>query len=337
MKIAIHHHNPDSFSNRWIKYCSEKGISYKIVDCYKSDIIEQLNDCDALMWHFHHASSRDVLFAKQLLYSVQASGKKVFPDFNTVWHFDDKVGQKYLLESINAPLVPSYVFYSRQDALKWVAGTSFPKVFKLRGGAGSVNVRIVKKKEKATRLINKAFGRGFKHDRLLDLKERYRIYKLGKSSLFNVFKGIARLFISTQFAKVHGSEKGYIYFQDFVPGNNSDTRVIVIGNKAFGIKRLVRNNDFRASGSGNILYSKNEIDERCVKIAFELTEKLKAQCIAYDFIFKKYNTPLILEISFGFTVDVYDPCPGYWDRELNWHEGSFNPQVWMIEDLIQFI
>src|ERR1035437_202885 len=131
MKIAIHNH-PGSFSDRWIKYCDEKGIEYKIVDCYRSDIIEQLNDCDALLWHFHHASAKDSLFAKQLLYSVQASGKKVFPDFNTVWHFDDKVGQKYLLEAINAPLVPSYVFYSSHDALEWVDKTSFPKVFKLR-------------------------------------------------------------------------------------------------------------------------------------------------------------------------------------------------------------
>jgi hypothetical protein len=85
------------------------------------------------------------------------------------------------------------------------------------------------------------------------------------------------------------------------------------------------------------LYSKNEIDERCVKIAFELTEKLKSQCIAYDFIFDENNTPLIVEISFGFVVEGYDLCPGHWDRELNWHEGKFNPQVWMIEDLIQSI
>jgi glutathione synthase/RimK-type ligase-like ATP-grasp enzyme len=335
MKIAIHNHKPGSFSDRWIKYCEEKGISYKIVNCYKSDIIKQLSDCDALMWHFHHASPKDCLFAKQLLYAVRASGKKVFPDFNTVWHFDDKVGQKYLLEAINAPLVPSYVFYSRQDAVEWAESTSFPKVFKLRGGAGSMNVRFVKNKEKANRLIKKAFGRGFKHDRLLDLKERYRIYKLGKGSLLSIFKGFARLFISTQFAKIHGKEKGYIYFQDFVPQNTSDTRIIVIGNKAFAIKRIVRKNDFRASGSGSILYSKNEFDERCVKIAFDLTDKLKSQCAAYDFIFDQDTTPLIVEISFGFTVNVYDPCPGFWDRELNWHEEKFIPQDWMVENLIK--
>ena len=83
MKIGIHHCE-GSFSGRWIDYCVQKNIPYKLVDCYQSDIIEQLQDCDALMWHFHHASSRDVLFAKQLLYSVKATGRKVFPNFETV-------------------------------------------------------------------------------------------------------------------------------------------------------------------------------------------------------------------------------------------------------------
>lgn len=160
MKIAIHH-KPHSFSERWIEYCKEKGIPYKIVNAYDSDIVKQVEDCDAFMWHHHHADYRDALFAKQLLYSLETGGKKVFPDFHTGWHFDDKVGQKYLLEAIGAPLVPSYVFYTKQEALDWVDKTSFPKVFKLRGGAGAANVRLVHSKSEAKKLIRKAFGRGF--------------------------------------------------------------------------------------------------------------------------------------------------------------------------------
>ena len=40
-------------------------------------------------------------------------------------------------------------------------------------------------------------------------------------------------------------------------------RVIVINDKAFAIKRMVRKNDFRASGSGIIEYDKENLtDER---------------------------------------------------------------------------
>lgn len=141
MKIAIHN-SKGSFSDRWIDYCEENNIQYKLVNAYDSDIVEQVKDCSAFMWHHHHANYKDTLFAKQLLYSLEQKGMKVFPNFNTTWHFDDKVGQKYLLEAIKAPSVPSFVFYSKKEALKWINNTTFPKVFKLRGGAGSANGKI---------------------------------------------------------------------------------------------------------------------------------------------------------------------------------------------------
>lgn len=332
MKIAIHP-TKGSFSDRWIAYCEKEGIPYKIVDCYKNDIIRQLEDCTALMWHFHHASPRATLVAKQLLYSVAASGKKVFPDFNTVWHFDDKVGQKYLLEQLGAPLIASYVFYTKEEALEWVNSTSFPKVFKLRSGSSSNNVKLVTSKEAAVHLVNQAFGKGFsQYNAWPNFKERIRKFKHGKTSFGNVAKGFIRLFYTTEFAKVAGKEKGYIYFQEFIENNDCDIRIIVVDEKAFAIKRMVRENDFRASGSGTILYDKELFDIETVKVALDVTRKLNAQCLAYDFVYKN-GKPLIVEISYGYDNKAYDPCEGYWDKNLNWHEGQFISQNWMVDQM----
>ena len=161
MKIAIHERE-GSFSDGWINYCKINAIPYKIVNAYKSNIIEQVSDCSALMWHHHHGIFKDALFAKQLSFSLQQAGKRVFPDFATCWHFDDKVGQKYLLESIGVPFVPTYIFYSKDEALRWIDKAIFPKVFKLRGGAGSSNVRLLKTKKEAIKFTKRAFGKGFK-------------------------------------------------------------------------------------------------------------------------------------------------------------------------------
>ncbi len=309
MKIGIHD-SKGSFSERWISYCEKNGISYKRVDCYHSEIIQQLKDCDALMWHFHHKSPRDGKFAKQLLYSVQAAGKRVFPGYDTVWHFDDKVGQKYLLESIGAPLAAAYVFYSRNEALEWASQTCFPKVFKLRNGAGSDNVRLVRSKTEAGRLIRKAFSKGFKqYVAWSDLKERYRKYCLKETDFMDLLKGIVRLVYTTEYAKVTGREVGYVYFQDFIPDNDHDIRVVVVGDKAFALKRMVRENDFRASGSGSILYEKKYFDDETVRISFEISERIKAQCMTFDFVYLQGN-PLVVEISYGFTADAYDACTG---------------------------
>lgn len=337
MKLAIHHRK-GSFSDRWIAYCEENKVSYKLVDCYKNDIINQLSGCDAFLWHHHHSDFKDVITAKKILFSLEHAGIKVFPDFKTSWHFDDKVAQKYLLEAIAAPLVPSFVFYNKQQALDWAEKTSYPKVFKLKGGAGSANVKLTRSKSQCFKLIHKSFGKGFKQfDSWEYLKEVYLQYKSKKVSFKKLLGSIYRMVVSTEFAQQMPREKGYIYFQEFIPNNDSDIRIIVIGNKAFALKRMVRKDDFRASGSGRIIYDKNQIDERCVQIAFETNNNINAQSISYDFVFDEKNNPLIVEISYGFSVAAYDQCEGYWDENLQFYKEKFNPQYWMIEDLIQSI
>lgn len=296
MKIAIHNRK-GSFSDRWVTYCEEHNIPYKLVNCYDNDIVRQLKDCNALMWHHHHNNYKDVLAAKSILFSLEQADIKVFPDFNTGWHFDNKAAQKYLLEAINAPLVPSHVFYDKVSAKTWADSTTYPKVFKLKGGAGAADVRLAENKTEAIRLINQAFGKGFSQfDRLGSLKERYRKFKSGQDNFLSVLKGIGRLFQPTEYAMMASREKGYVYFQDFIPNNYSDTRRIVIGDKAFAIKRSVRKGDFRASGSGNINYNPLEIDLKAVKISFDVNKKLKSQSIAFDFVWLDKH-PLIVEIS----------------------------------------
>jgi glutathione synthase/RimK-type ligase-like ATP-grasp enzyme len=336
MKIGIHN-TKGSFSDRWIAYCNEIGISYKLVDCYDNDIIHQLSDCDALMWHFSHFSLRDFLFAKQLIFSVETAGKKVFPDSRTAWHFDDKLGQKYLMEAIGAPLVPTWVFYDKLKALKWANQTAFPKVLKLRGGAGSQNVKLVHSKSQSRRFIRRAFGSGFSvYNSIGYINEWKQKYKLGKAKLSDLLKELVYFFLRPPFARIKGREKGYIYFQEFIPDNDFDIRIIIVGNKAFGIKRMVRENDFRASGSGMVFYEKENFKNETVQLSFELAEKLKLQCAAFDFIYSG-TTIFVTEVSFGFIKEVYDPCTGYWDKNLKWHEGKFNPYGWMVEDLVKSV
>jgi glutathione synthase/RimK-type ligase-like ATP-grasp enzyme len=333
--IAIH--KSTGFSERWISYCKSNNIPYKVVNAYDNDIVEQLKLCDAFMWHFSHFNYKDMLIARQILYSLQLNGIKVFPDFNTSWHFDDKVGQKYLLEAVGAPLVNSYVFYNQKDAYEWLNITTYPIVFKLRGGAGASNVKLVKSKAEAKKLVKKSFNSGFKYyDPKVYFLDIFQKFKSGKSTPFELLKSFARLFKLPEFTKMYSREKGYVYFQDFIPNNNFDIRIIVIGEKAFAFKRLVRQNDFRASGSGCFIYDKLQIDLRCVEIGFDLNEKLKTQSIAYDFIYDKENNPKIVEISYGFNEKVYDQCEGYWTKDMQWHPGeNFDFCGWMVENLIR--
>ncbi|MCG7538910.1 hypothetical protein [Pseudoalteromonas sp. OF7H-1] len=335
MKIAIHPRK-GSFSERWIEYCKKQSIPYKLVNAYETDIINQLDGCCIFLWHHHHGIYKDALVAKKILFSLEHSGVRVFPDFKTGWHFDDKVAQKYLLESIGAPLVPSYVFYNKKLAFDWASKTVYPKVFKLASGAGAVNVQLINSRHDAIKVINKAFGNGFSHsDRYQYFKDKISSYKAGRGHISHVLKAGYRLFFPVNSDSALPNEKGYVYFQEFIPNNSFDIRVIVIKDKAFAIKRKVRTGDFRASGSGEIIYDIAKIDIRCIKIGFETSEKLKADCLAYDFVFDEKDNPLIVEISYGFSIEAYDKCTGYWNRDLQWNDCTINPQEWMVENLIK--
>lgn len=336
MRLAIHD-SENTFSQRWLEFCETNQVPYLLVNCYDSDIIEQLSECDALLWNWNNNDHKAKKFARALIYSLESMGKKVFPDSNTCWHYDDKIGQKYLFEAIDAPLVPTYIFYDKKSAFSWIEKTIFPKVFKLSSGSGAVNVKLANDKDEARRLVKQSFGKGFSQlDRMASFKDKFDAWVRDKNrtTFKTAVRAFGRIFVATEFENMEGNEVGYAYFQAFIPNNDSDIRVITIGSRAFAIKRMCREGDFRASGSGMILYEKQQIDERCVEIAFETSKRIGTQSTAYDFVFDGDDNPLIVEISYAFAVSAYDECQGYWDEELKWHEGKFNPQSWMIEDLV---
>jgi glutathione synthase/RimK-type ligase-like ATP-grasp enzyme len=326
--------NSNSFFQHWKEYCDENNIPYKVVNCNDNDIVKQLEDCDCFMWHHNHANPIDTLFAKQLLYSLETAGKKVFPEFFSSWHFDDKLGQKYLFESTGILHVPTFVFYEKEKALNWAMETVFPKVFKLRRGAGSRNVWLIKTRKEAVTIINKAFARGFRqYDAWGGVKESTWKWRIGKGSIKEIAKAIAHIFFPIQLERSQGRERGYVYFQDFIPANSFDIRVVIVGKRAFAIKRLARSNDFRASGSGLIQYEKEHFDISLIDLSFKNAAKLNAYCAAFDYIFFE-GKALVIEVSYAFNKKAYYDCPGYWSSDLVWNEGNFNPYGWMIEDLL---
>ena len=335
-QVAIHHRK-GSFSDRWIAYCELQGIPYKVVNCLDSDIMKQLSSSATLLWHWNHGDPRDQLMARNVIMAAEAMGVKVFPSVSTCWHFDDKIAQKYLLEAIGAPLVPTYVFYDLEEALRWIDRASFPKVFKLRKGAGSTNVKLVHSATAARALAERAFSSGFSPVAHFgqDALKRYRVAKRRGDHLLNVVKRMPRVLATIQNNKrMMGREKGYVYFQDFIPGNDYDTRVTVVGNRAFAYTRNVRPGDFRASGSGDVVYDTSRINQKCVDIAFHVTRKVGSQSMAFDFVLGEQRQPLILEVSYAYIPQLVHSCPGYWDSRLTWYEGHVWPQDAILIDLL---
>ncbi|MDD2564914.1 MAG: hypothetical protein PHU27_11935 [Salinivirgaceae bacterium] len=331
-KIGIHYRK-GSYSDHWIAYCKQQNLPYKIVNAYDNDIIKDLEDCNIFMWHHHQSYPTDAIYAKQLLFALEQAGKIVYPNWKTGWHFDDKLGQKYLLEALNTPLIPSFAFFSKKEALKWISNHKLPVVFKLRGGASSYNVKLIRTKAEAKSIIKKAFGKGFRqYDPFVGFKETIRKFMKKEASVRDIIKSVAHFVYPYQLEKSKGREKGYVYFQEFIPNCDYDIRVQLVGNKCYAMKRYVRKNDFRASGGGKIDYDGSKIPVEAIKLSFEVAKALQMQTMAIDLL-PYGDSFLIAEVSYAFAIDDGELDPGYWDTSLQWHSGKINPFAWMVEEL----
>jgi glutathione synthase/RimK-type ligase-like ATP-grasp enzyme len=335
-QLAIHDRQ-GSYSDRWITYCEEHRIAYKVVNCFASDIIQQLAGASGLLWHWTLNDPSEQLIARQILQAIEVIGIPVFPNNSTCWHYNDKIGQKYLLEAIGAPLVPTHVFYNLADALCWINKASFPKVFKLSKGGGSTNVRLARNAREAGWLAKRVMTTGFSPiaGYTQDVQKRFRIARK-RGDLFAVLKRMPEVLAKIrQFKRDVARERGYVYFQDFIPGNDFDTRITIIGNRAFGFTRNVRPRDFRASGSGDINYDVSRVHMQCVRTAFGVAQKIGSQSLAFDFVLDEKRRPLILEVSYCYDPRAVHGCQGHWDEQLNWHPGHMWPQDAILTDFLE--
>src|SRR5690606_13789461 len=85
-------------------------------------------------------------------------------------------------------------------------------------------------------------------------------------------------------SKLFPNEKNYAYFQEFVPNDGFDLKVVVIGDKLSYIARNVRKGDFRASGGGSLYYDKTLITQNLIDSAFGVSDKLGFKCMGYDYV-----------------------------------------------------
>ncbi|MFH1114223.1 MAG: hypothetical protein V1792_09905 [Pseudomonadota bacterium] len=278
----------------------------------------------------HHLIGRDLLPVVESHYGINC-----YPDQKTYWHYDDKVKQFLLMKTYGFPMTQCFVFYERDKALDWMAGCNLPKVFKLRAGAGSNNVILIRKRREGYRLINKMFGKGLQENRLLfrgSVRHDHfnilnELHRIGG----NMYRWFSKIDTDPHWA-IH---KNYALFQKFLPNNNCDTRITVIGNRAFGFRRMNREIDFRASGSGRLDYDVKNIDLRCVEIAHQVSAQCEFQSMAYDFLCNEDGNPEFCEISYDYLSEPIYRCPGYWDRRLNWHQGNWRPELLHLQDCLK--
>lgn len=289
----------------YIRAAKRMGIPYRLINGRANNVMGQIGMTDGFIWHWSHMNLWEKRIAKAVVIGAQNMGKTVYPDINTCWMFDDKIYEKYLLESVGAPVVPTYVFFDEKECERWLRHTRFPVVYKLAAGAGSTNVQLVRNFSEGKRLLHRHFAYIVENgiNVLPDILKHRNLQKLCRD--WDVYGEL--------------SVKRIVLFQEFVPGNKYDIRVTTVGNKNLIFRRYVRENDFRASGSGMIDYNVSDKDIQTILIARKITDMIQAQTMTYDFVYSENAGFQICEMSYGFAEYAIHNAPGWYDNALEYH------------------
>lgn len=324
------HYSPSGFSSLWIEYCDRRAIPYRRVDVYSREFWQEVKPTDILMWHYAPNDEK----ADRMLLSLELANVLVFPNLQTRFGFDDKMTQGLFREVSGVPYSDTTVLLKRDEAKRYVEDCDLPVVFKLATGNSSNNVKLVRDRKSANTLIRRMFGRGIAtYDRAGILKRRLTQFRRRQVGVSKVLSAAARLFLVPRHMKKRDHD--YILFQEFLPDNDSDMRIVVIDEKAFGMTRYNAPGDFRASASGLIDHDPDKIDPEAVRLCFKAAKMLNTDCCAFDVLKTGSGEFEIIEFCFGFFTDTLKPCPGYWNSELQWTPGPFDPYGWVVETMLQ--
>lgn len=328
-----------SYSDRWLALAAEAGIRTRVVDVHRPDFFDQLAGCDGFMWRFGYRAP-ERLVARRVMPAVEHALRiPVFPSWKSAWHFEDKISQYYLLRAAGIPMPRTWIFWDRGAALEFLQHASYPLVMKLANGYRSGNVRLLQNAGEGAYWVEQLFGPGVWTFGPMPRRGRGGAALTRAKAAVRALAGAPAALPSLR----DELQRGYFYAQEFLPGNAFDTRVTVIGNRAFAYRRMNRPGDFRASGSGRPDWDPSQIDLEMVRLGFLAARRLETQSVAIDAMLRGEER-VLGEISYTYVSWMVRDCQGHWvlhgepeAGDLEWVPGHLAPDDAIFQDFVALV
>ena len=285
-------------SPRWTKYCrflKTNNIPFEFYDLHTVKWLENARVFDVIVGiessqPYHLEEIRRKYYV--LEHHLQ---KKCYPSYADLVLYEDKILEAYLSELYCFPFIKTYAYNCMSEAVYAAARFTYPIISKIVPCSGSIGVEMIDSEMQCLSLIKKAFSKGGRKTHV-----RY------------------------------ASQKNYVYFQDYVPNDGYDIRIIVIGNSVFGYYRKALDGDFRASGMGQV--EKRGLPPAAVQIARMVNDTLKSPMLVVDMLCGNDGKFYIVEISPICRIDTpeqlhVDGKPGVYiisdDGTFRFEEGRY--------------
>lgn len=200
-------------------------------------------------------------YIKDIVYEI-SKNNSLIPRYDILMCHEDKAYQEILKKSLGIRSLDAWIFATWKDLNKDIDKIKYPIIVKKCTGAGSISVYKAKNKKELMKFAKKIMrGKGY-----------YEYY------LKALYKKLSGKWNPHYFE----DEKyfGRLILQQYVPELECDWKVLVFGNKYYALRRMVRNHDFRASGSGK--FSFEVPDSGILSYAKEIYEKLDVPFLSLD-------------------------------------------------------
>jgi len=254
---------------KWTKYrrfLENNSFDYGIYHIHRHDWIDLSNQFDIII-----GIPSNTLYDLQEIRSkyeiLETFREKIcYPSSVHARLFEDKCLEAYIAKVANIPFAKTYVLTDKDDALQLIAQLKYPFVSKIVPSSASIGVELVLNFTQARQIVNEVFSQ---HG-----KKTHMIYH---------------------------QQKNLVYFQEFIPNDGYDIRIIVVGNKVFGYYRNVLEGDFRASGMRK--WEKRELPVEAMKIALKVNSVIESPVLAVDFLHDHEGKYTIIEYSPFYQMD----------------------------------
>jgi glutathione synthase/RimK-type ligase-like ATP-grasp enzyme len=301
------------------------GLRYSLVNLDRSDWIEQIGDSAVVLWKPPYMGHEFAGYLKEKVYFLEHFlGKRVIPNYQTLWHFESKIAQSYLLRHAGVATPGTVATFDLDESMELAAAERYPIVLKKSAGAASTSVEAVNTHPELRRILRRAFGHSLWEGTAGEWSRRRRLlHGIRHEWFWNLV--VRKLIGATLF--------GSAYWQEFIHDNSADLRITAIGDRfATGFWRNNRRGDFRASGSGLIDYERPVPDEAKL-LCLDINRRLNFDSMAYDILFRD-GRMLISEISYAYSAEAVHRVSGYSvldpDGTLRFVEGHTWPQkLWV--------
>ena len=199
-------------------------------------------------------------YIEDIVLGLTLAGARVIPDFPYLHAHHNKLFMEILRKTCGTPSInnlSSSYFGTFEDFLK--AEVKYPLVAKPAGGAGSKGIKLIRTAKEAVRV----------------LKQMSRS-PLNKAMLSEI---IHRLTVKKRIP--YSIRRQKFVLQEFIPKLSHDYKVLVYGNRFYVLRREVRANDFRASGSGLLSFKRN-LPEGLLDFALEAKGSFDTPNVSLD-------------------------------------------------------